>query len=111
MVVGGYNALCTETSITLQCTLSGDFLSWNTPEGTLYLVRGIHNNNFDTNVGSYHGQLEELNGTHIRSKLTFNFTVQITINCTDLTSSNSSTIIIEGVAHTFNYPSLLNITG
>ena len=100
VVVGGKNALCTGASVTLQCTLTGHVLTWNTPEGALNFVRGGKSEINEI----YQGNLEELNDTHIRSTLAFNCSAEITINCTDQMDQRSTTIIIEGVAFTFLYP-------
>ena len=95
-VVGDNNALCTGATATLQCTLMGNILTWNTPEGALNFVRGFQS---ESNAGSYHGQLIELNATHLKSTLTFIFTTEITINCSDTTTtSNSITLVVEGIA-------------
>ena len=37
-LVGDNNALCAGASVTLQCTLTGDLLIWNTPQGALNFV-------------------------------------------------------------------------
>ena len=94
MVVGDNNALCTGASVTLQCTLTGDVLTWITPEGALNFVRGRQS---ESNAGSYQGQLTELNDTHLRSTLTFTFTAPITINCTDQSASSSINVTVEGM--------------
>ena len=94
-VVGDNNALCTGATATLQCTLMGNVLTWNTPEGALNFDHGFQS---EPNAGSYHGQLIELNATHQKSILTFTFTTEITINCSDTTTSNSVTLVVEGMA-------------
>ena len=97
-VVGGNNVLCTGEIVTVQCTLMGDAFTWITPDGVLNFIRGRQNESF---AGSYQGQFQELNDTHLRSTLTFTFTSPTTINCTDLSANNSTTIMIEGMAHTW----------
>ena len=85
VVVGGNNAVCTGASVTLQCMLMGDTITCITPEGALNFLRGRQNN---SKAGSYQGQLLELNETYLRSTLIFNFTPQVTINCSDMTAMN-----------------------
>ena len=93
VVVGGNNAFCTGVSVTLQCIIKGDTLTWITPEGALNFVRGRQS---ESNSGGYQGQLQELNDTHLSSTLTFTFNFHITINCTDWSSNNyNSTTLIK----------------
>ena len=92
-VVGGNNAQCTGASVTLQCALMGDVLIWLTPHGAINLFRGREN---DIN-SHYHAHLMEVNASHLRSTLDFNFTAQITISCSDTTAMDSATIIVEGM--------------
>ena len=94
VAVGDNNAVCTGASVTLQCTLTGNVLTWNTPGGALNFVRGFQS---ESNAGSYYGQLMELNATHLRSTLSFTFTAEITINCSDATASSTLTVTIEGM--------------
>ena len=96
VAVGGKYIACTSESVTLQCTVMGDFLTWNTPEGALNLVRGRQDN---TIGGSFQAMLINLNDTHLRSTLTFNITSQTTINCSDINDRTESTItfFIEGI--------------
>ena len=93
VVVGGNGAFCSGASVTLQCTLTGDVLTWNTPDGALNFIRGRSRESDD---GSYHGRLLE-NSTHLRSNLTFTFTSQITISCSDGSVNASLTISTEGI--------------
>ena len=93
VVVGGNNALCVGMSVTLQCTLMGSALTWEVPEGAFNFVRGRQNTTY---AGSYYGQLMEPNGTHLISTLTFTFTTEITINCSDTSSIAGTTVIVEG---------------
>ena len=93
VVVGGNNAVCSGASVTLQCTLTGDVLSWNTPDGTLNFIRGRSSL---SDAGLYNGRLQELNSTHLRSNLTFTFTSQITISCSDGCANSSITVTVEG---------------
>ena len=95
VIVGDNNVLCTGASVTLQCTLTGNVLTWNTPDGALNFVRGRQ---VESNAGSYYGQLMEPDATHLRSTLSFIFTAEITINCSDTTASNSATLVVEGIA-------------
>ena len=99
VAVGGNSAVCSGASVTLQCTLTGDGLTWNTPNGELNFVRGRAS---EPDVGSYHGRLQELNSTHLRSNLTFTFTSQITISCYDGSANTSTTISTEGI-YCINY--------
>ena len=92
VVVGGNSAFCSGASVTLQCTLTGDVLTWNTPDGALNFIRGRSSESDD---GPYHGRLLE-NSTHLISNLTFTFTSQITISCSDGSENTSLTISIEG---------------
>ena len=95
VVVGDNNAVCTGASVTLQCTLTGNVLTWNTPDGALNFVRGRQD---ESNAGSYYGQLMELNATHLRSTLSFTFAAEITINCSETTASSTITLTREGIA-------------
>ena len=97
VVVGGSNAQCSGTSVTLQCILAGITLTWNTPIGALNFVRDRGSESY---AGSYHGQLFELNSTHLRSTLTFTFSNQITINCSNDSASDSITVTVEGIIFT-----------
>ena len=94
VAVGGNSAVCLDASVTLQCTLTGDVLTWNTPNGGLNFIR---NRASESDAGFYHGRLQELNSTHLRSNLTFTFTSQITISCSDDSENTSTTISIEGI--------------
>ena len=94
MVVGGYNAVCSDASVTLQCTLMGNVLTWNTPDGAFNFVRGRQD---ESNSGSYHARLMEFNATHLISTLSFTFTDEISINCSDTHSSNGTDITIESI--------------
>ena len=98
VVIGDNNVLCTGASVTLQCTLTGNFLTWNSPYGALNFVRGRQD---ESNGGFYHARLMELNATHLRSTLSFTFSAEITINCSDTTASNSATLVVEGIASRF----------
>ena len=94
MVVGGSTAECTSASVTLQCTVTGNSLTWTTPDGQLILIRGVHT---DLDRDLYRTQLQEINATHLRSNLTFINNDQISFICTD--SENTAEIItvsIEG---------------
>ncbi|CAI8001974.1 hypothetical protein GBAR_LOCUS3291, partial [Geodia barretti] len=93
VVVGGNNALCVGMSVTLQCTVMGGVLTWETPEGALNFIRGRQNTSYQ---GSYYGQLMESNDTHLISTLNFTFTTEITINCSDTSSIAGTTVIVEG---------------
>ena len=94
VVVGGNSTVCSGASVTLQCTLTGDVLSWNTPDGALNFIRGRSN---QSESGPYDGRLQELNSTHLRSNLTFTFTSQITISCSDGSANISITVTVEGI--------------
>ena len=94
VVVGGNNALCVGMNVTLQCTLMGGVLAWETPEGALNFIRGRQNTTYR---GSYYGQLMESNDTHLISTLTFHFKTEITINCSDTSSIAGTTLIVEGI--------------
>ena len=94
VVVGGNNAFCVGMSVTLQCTLMGGLLTWETPEGAYNFIRGRQNTSY---AGSYYGQLMESNDTHLISTLTFTFTTEITINCSDTSSIAGTTVIVEGI--------------
>ena len=100
MVVGGSPAQCSGASVTLQCTLAGNTLTWNTPDGALNFVR---DRGSESDAGSYHGQLWELNSTHLRSTLTFTFSNQIKINCSDGSASDSTTVTVEGIIFTQHF--------
>ena len=93
MAVGGNNAFCSGASVTLQCTLTGDVLSWHIGDRAINFVRGFSS---EADAGLYHGQLLELNSTHLRSNLTFTFTSQITISCSDGSVNTSIKLSIEG---------------
>ena len=95
VAVGGNGAFCSGASVTLQCTLTGDVLTWNTPDGAFNLIRGRPIN--ESGAGSYHGRLQELNSTHLRSNLTFTFTSQITISCSDDSENISITVTVGGI--------------
>ena len=94
MVDGDSIAQCSGASVTLQCILAGNTLTWNTPDGALNFVR---NRGSESDADSYHGQLWELNSTHLRSTLTFTFSNQITINCSNDSASDSITVSVEGI--------------
>ena len=96
VAVGGKNVVCTGESVTLQCTVMGDRLTWNTTEGALNLVRGRLGN---TIGDSFQAMLINLNDTHLRSTLTLDITFQTTINCSDINDRSESTItlFIEGI--------------
>ena len=93
VVVGESNAVCSGASVTIHCTLTGDVLTWNTPDGALNFIRGRSSL---SESGSYHGRLQELNSTHLISNLTFTFTSQITISCSDGCANSSITVTVEG---------------
>ena len=95
VAVGGNSAVCSGASVTLQCTLTGDVLTWNTPDGVLNFIQGRLINESD--AGPYHGRLQELNSTHLRSNLTFTFTSQITISCSDGSENISITVTVKGI--------------
>ena len=105
LVVGDNNAVCSGASVTLQCTLMGNVLTWNTPEGALNFVRGRQD---ESNAGSYHARLMEPNATHLISRLSFTFTSEITINCSDNTASTSTTVTTEGIIIHINYMAQVN---
>ena len=94
VVVGGSRGVCSGASVTLQCTLTGDILIWNKPDGDINLVRG---HSTTSGSGTYQWELVELDNTLLQSSLTFTFLNHITINCTDNEAYTSSiTIYIEG---------------
>ena len=94
VVVGGNNAVCSGANVTLQCTLMGNILSWNTPEGDFNFIRGRQAAPFPR---FYYGQLMELNGTLLRSTLSFTFTAEITFYCSSDISDSSTTVVLEGM--------------
>ena len=94
MVVGGSRGVCSGASVTLQCTLTGNLLLWKKPDGDINLVRGLHTT--WSGSGTYQWELVELDDTHLQSSLTFTFSNQITINCTNVAYTSSITIHIEG---------------
>ena len=94
VAVGGNSAFCSGASVTLQCTLTGDVLTWDTPDGALNSIRGRLINKSD--AGPYHGRLLE-NSTHLRSNLTFTFTSQTIISCSDGSVNISITVTVEGI--------------
>ena len=50
----------------------------------------------ESGAGSYYGRLLE-NSTHLRSNLTFTFTSQIAISCSDGSANISTTVTVEGI--------------
>ena len=106
VVVGDNNTLCVGMSVTLQCTLMGGVLAWETPDGAFNFIRGRQNTSYRN---SYYGQLMEPNGTHLISTLNFTFTTEITINCSDTSSIAGTTVIVEGTlfldTHIFTFQS------
>ena len=94
VVVGGNSAVCSGASVTLQCTLTGNVLTWNTPDGAFNFIQGRSN---QSESGPYDGRLQELNSTHLISNLTFTFTSQTIISCSDGSENTSTTISIEGI--------------
>ena len=94
LVVGGNNAICSGASVTLECTLMGNTLTWNTPEGDFTFIRGREAAPFPS---FYYGQLMELNATLLRSTLSFTFTAEVTFNCSSDISDSSTTVVLEGM--------------
>ena len=95
MVVGGSIAQCSGASVTLQCTVVGNILIWNTPEGQFLLARGVSTG---MNRSTYQSQLQVLNETHVRSNLTFTVNAEISVNCTDgCHAARNMSVKIEGI--------------
>ena len=96
MIVGGSIAQCSGASVTLQCTVAGNILIWNTPVGQFFLARGVATG---MNRGTHQTQLQVLNETHLKSNLTFIVNYEISVNCTDGGHvARNMTVIIEGVS-------------
>ena len=93
VVVENSVAQCSGASVTLQCTLAGNTLTWNTPDGALTFVRDRSN---ESEGGSYHGELWEINSTHLRSNITFIITEETSIHCSDEIVDENVTLSIEG---------------
>ena len=68
-----------QASVGCSRTLTGNVLTWNTPT----VAKSV-----------------ELDDTHLGSTLTFTFTAEITVNCSDTTASNSSTLVVERIVST-----------
>ena len=94
MVVEDSFAQCSGASVTLQCTLAGNTLTWNTPDGALSFVRDRSNK---SERGFYHGEFWEINSTHVRSNITFIINKQALIQCSDNIALENITLGIEGV--------------
>ena len=95
MVVRGSIAQCSGASVTLQCTVAGNILIWNTPEGQFFLARGVATG---MNRSIYKSQLQALNETHLRSNLTFIVNYEISVNCTDGGhAARNMSVTIEGI--------------
>ena len=94
MVVEDSVAQCSGASVTLQCTLAGNTLTWNTPDGALNFVR---DRGSESDAGSYHGKFWEINSTHLRSNITFIINKQTLIQCSDNIVDENITLGIEGV--------------
>ena len=94
VVVKDSVAQCSGASVTLQCTLAANTLIWITPDGALNFVRDRSN---ESEAGSYHGKLWEINSTHLRSNITFIITEQISIQCSDNIVDENITLGIEDV--------------
>ena len=93
-VVGGLDAVCSGDSVSVQCTLSGDMLTWITPDGALNLLRGRQSIG---DAGAYHWILQELDESLLQSTVTFTVTTQTTMTCLDRSNSSEVTINIEGM--------------
>ena len=94
VVVGGSQAVCAGASVSLQCTLTGNILVWQTENGDINLVRGLHTS---SSSGTYQWQLEELDENELQSTITFVVNNEVTINCsTPQHDLASITLIIEG---------------
>ena len=79
---------CPGESVAVQCTVGGDVLTWNIPEGALNLLRGRH----EGDVGSFHWTLLEIDENTLQSTLTFAATTEFDIGC----SNHSVQLQVEG---------------
>ena len=88
--------MCSGDDVTLQCTLTGDILTWNKRDGDINLVRGTHSG---STQGLYQWELTEIDENCLQSTLTFTVSVEVTLNCTGLESGDAASIalIIEGM--------------
>ena len=85
--------MCAGDSISVQCTVSGNIVTWNTPEGAINILRGRQSEGY---AGSYQWVLEELDGNRLQSTISFTVTSLITMRCSDGTNSSETTISVEG---------------
>ena len=87
---------CPGESVAVQCTVGGNVLTWNTPEGAISLIRDRQE---EADAGSFHWTLLELDASTLQSTLTFSATTEFTIECSNTTESSSASVQVEGVVH------------
>ena len=94
MVVEGSQSQCYGAAVTLQCTLTGDHLIWETIAGDINLSRGEHTS---STSGSYQWELIELDEYRLKSLISFIVNSENTVNCTELVGNRASIhLSIEG---------------
>ena len=85
--------MCLGANVTLQCTVTGSILIWRKHDGDINLIRGLHTNSI---LGSYQWKLIVLDNDRLQSFITFWFSNQITINCSNNADQASIDIVLEG---------------
>ena len=94
LVVENSRYVCSGTSVTLQCSVTGDILTWKKRDGDINLLRNIHTSSVS---GPYQWQLEEIDEYKLQSSITFFVSNQFTMNCTNNEGDSSSvTLVVEG---------------
>ena len=99
VVVGGED-VCAGDTASVQCTLTGDILTWNTPQGAINILRGRQRSG---ETGAYTWRVEELDENTLQSTLIFMVTALITMGCDDGSNSSVVTVRIEGMLYIYMY--------
>ena len=94
MAVTSNQPACPGEPVAVQCTVGGDVLTWNIPDGAFNILRGRHE---EGDVTSFHWTLLELDENTLQSTLTFAATTEFYVGCTnDTESSDSVQLQVEG---------------
>ena len=90
--------MCAGDAVSVQCTLTGDTLTWDTPQGAINILRGRQ---ISGETGVYEWVVEELDENTLQSTLIFIIvTTQITMGCDNGSNSSVVTVRIEGTLYT-----------
>ena len=85
--------MCLGANVMLRCTVTGSVLIWKKHDMDINLIRGLHTNSC---LSLYQWKLIVPDSNNLQSLITFWFSNQITMNCTNNADQASVDNVFEG---------------